>query len=74
MIVTCYYDIYNKSERFTEYAQLFTDLALSNIPITLFTEPELVSKCSIFPSNVRIIGIPLESFELYSVGMNFKGL
>jgi len=71
MLVTCYYDIYNKPEKFMEYIYLFYDLGTSGIPIIVFTDPELVSKFHIFPYNVKVIGIPLKEFELYSIGMNY---
>lgn len=71
MIVTAYYDIYNKSERFFLYLDLFYDLALSGLPILLFTDPSLVRKFRILPSNVRVIPMPLDSFELYNIGMSY---
>jgi hypothetical protein len=73
MLVTCYYDIYNKPEKIMEYIYLFYDLGTSGIPMIVFTDPELVSKFRIFPYNVRVIGIPLKEFELYSMGMNYEG-
>jgi hypothetical protein len=71
MLVTSYYDIYHKSEKFMEYIYLFYDLASSGVPITVFTDPSLVKKFRIFPSTVRVIGIPLETFELYKLGMSY---
>jgi hypothetical protein len=73
MIVTSYYDIYNKPERFYEYLDLFFDLGASGIPIILFTSPNLVRKFRIFPSSVKVIGVPLESFEFYKLGMSYNG-
>lgn len=73
MLVTCYYDIYNKPERFIEYLYLFYDLGISGIPIILFTDPLLVKKFRIFPSSVKVIGMPLDLFELYSIGKKYTG-
>jgi hypothetical protein len=71
MLVTCYYDIYNKPEKIMDYIYLFYDLGTSGIPIIVFTDPELVSKFRIFPYHVKVIGIPLKEFELYSMGMKY---
>jgi hypothetical protein len=74
MLITCYYDIYpTKPERFVEYLTLFYDLALSGIPILLFTDPALVSKFCIFSSveTLRIIPIPLTEFRLYQQAMSY---
>jgi hypothetical protein len=73
MIVTSYYDIYNKPERFIEYLYLFYDICISGIPIILFTDPSLVSKFRIFPPSVKVIGVPLQSFELYSIASSYNG-
>jgi hypothetical protein len=73
MLVTSYYDIYNNLEKLNfEYMPLFNDLAFSDIPITLFTDPNLVKHFSHYPSNVKVIGIPLELFELYNIGMSYS--
>ena len=71
MLVTCYYDIYRRPEKFVEYLSLFYDLGISGIPITLFTDPSLVYKFRIFPATVTVIGIPLSEFELYQKGMAY---
>lgn len=71
MFVTCYYDIYNKPTRFYEYLDLFYDLALSGLPILLFTDPSLVRKFRILPHTVKVIPMPLETFELYNIGMRY---
>jgi len=71
MLVTCYYDIYGKPEKFMDYLYLFYDLGISGIPITLFTDPSLVYKFRIFPSTVTVIGMPLTEFELYRMGMAY---
>jgi hypothetical protein len=72
MLVTCYYDLYNTPEAFMKYVYLFCDLAGSGIPIMVFTDPSLVTKFRIFPPWVRVIGIPLESFELYKLAMSYN--
>lgn len=71
MIITAYYDIYNKPSKFYEYLDLFYDLALSGLPILLFTDPSLVRKFRILPPTVRVIAMPLETFELYNIGMSY---
>jgi len=73
MFVTSYYDIYNKPEKFFEYLYLFYDLAISGLPIILFTDPKLVYKFRIFGPNVKVIGLPIESFELYAIATQYKG-
>lgn len=79
MIVTCYYDIYNNStnsnpqERFFQYLYLFFDLGASGLPILLFTDPSLVSKFRIFPSTVKVVGIPIHEFNLYRMAMEYTG-
>jgi hypothetical protein len=72
MLVTCYYDIYNRPVKFVEYLYLFYDLGISGIPITLFTDPSMVHKFRIFPPTVTVIGIPLTEFELYQKGMAYN--
>lgn len=73
MLVTCYYDIYQKPERFYEYLDLFYDLALSGLPILLFTDPSLVPKFRIFShvSTLQVVGAPLTSFRLYEQAMAY---
>ncbi len=75
MLITCYYDIYQKPTRFYEYLDLFYDLALSGLPILLFTDPALVPKFRIFAHlpTLRVIGLPLQSFELYQIAAEYKG-
>jgi hypothetical protein len=72
MLVTSYYDIYNKPENFTTYLELFSKLGNSGIPIILFTDPSLVSNFESF-SSVKVIGLPLESYELYSIAAKYNG-
>jgi hypothetical protein len=73
MLVTSYYDIYNKPSLFIEYIYYFYDLAISGIPITVFTEEKYVSKFRIFGPNITVISIPLEDFELYRIGSSYQG-
>ena len=72
MIVTSYYNIYNKPETFMDFIYAFYDLGISGIPIIVFTHPTLVNKFRIFPSSVKVIGITLESFELYNIGIKYN--
>lgn len=73
MIVTCYYDIYNSPQKMSDYMALFEDVANSGLPITLFTDPSLIDKFNHYPSTVNVVAIPIESFELYQIGMNYTG-
>ena len=73
MIVTCYYDIYNKPEKIIEYLHLFYDIGISGLPIILFTDPLLVEKFQNFPPSVKVIGMSLDLFELYSIGNKYNG-
>jgi hypothetical protein len=73
MLVTSYYDIYGKPEKFMEYLYLFYDLGISGIQIIVFTDPSLVPKFRIFPPSVKVIGVPLETFEMYSIAMRYGG-
>jgi hypothetical protein len=70
MIVTCYYDIYNKPSALMEYLLLFYELGISGLPIIVFTTPELVKKFKIFPPSVKIVGIPINELEIYNICMN----
>jgi hypothetical protein len=73
MLVTCYYDIYGKPERFFEYASLFYDIGISGLPIVLFVDPSMVYKFRIFPSTVHVVGLPLQEVELYQLAMSYTG-
>jgi hypothetical protein len=73
MLVTCYYDIYGKPERFFEYASLFYDLGISGLPIVLFVDPYMVYKFRIFPSTVHVIGLSLTQVELYQMAISYTG-
>jgi hypothetical protein len=72
MIVTAFYDIYNKPEKIMEFIYLFYDLGSSGLPILVFTQPNLVKKFRIFPPSVKVVGIPLETFQLYSICMKYN--
>ena len=72
MIVTCYYDIYNNPSNFMQYIYDFYDLAISGIPIIVFTELSFVDKFRIFPASVKVIGLPRESLELYNIANNYS--
>ena len=67
MLVTCYYDIYNKPEKFFEYVTLFYDLGISGLPIVLFVEPSMVYKFRIFPSSVKVVGLPWKKWKYISL-------
>lgn len=71
MLVTCYYDIYQKPERFNDYLALFRPLGQSGIPIVLFVEPHMVSQFEEFPT-VKVHALELKSCELYSMGMAYN--
>jgi len=73
MLVTSYYDLYNRPEKFIEYLYLFYDLGISGLPITLFVDPSMVYKFRIFPSTVTVVGLPLADCELYTIAMNYTG-
>jgi len=73
MLVTCYYDIYGKPERFFEYASLFYDIGISGLPIVLFVDPSMVYKFRIFPSTVHVVGLPLQEMELYQIATAYTG-
>ena len=73
MIVTSFYDIYGKPENFINYIYLFYDIGISGIPIIIFTDPSLVNKFRIFPSSVKVIGVPLKELELYKLSMSYNG-
>jgi hypothetical protein len=73
MLVTSYYEIYDKPERVSYYMTLFDKLGNSGIPIILFTDPSLVEHFKAFPSSVTVIGMDIKTFELYSMAMNYSG-
>ena len=71
MLVTCYYDIYNKPDRFQYYLDLFLPLANSGLSIALFVDPATVSQLPAFPPTVEVIGYYLAECELYSMAMKY---
>jgi hypothetical protein len=71
MIVTSYYDLYNNPNKINSYIYKFYDLAVSGLQIIVFTDPKLVNNFNGLPSSVTIIGIPLETFELYSIANKY---
>lgn len=73
MFVTCYYDIYNKPERFDDYMKLFEDLGNSGLPMVLFTDPSMVDRFQRFTPAVHVIPLSLMDCKLYQMGMNYKG-
>lgn len=72
MIVSCYYDIYKNNANLDKFLNSFSKLANSNIPICLFTDPQLISKFYDLPSSVKIIGLPLDYFELFKIANNYQ--
>ena len=73
MLVTAYYDIYNKAENLEYYTSLFYDIGCSGIPIILFIDGSSASHFQYVPSNVHIIELSLEDCELYQIAMAYKG-
>jgi hypothetical protein len=71
MIVTCYYDIYNNPLKMIEYMALFEDIAISGLPVILFTDPTLTDRFNHYPDSIKVIGLPLDTFALYSIGMHY---
>ena len=72
MFVTCYYDIYNKPERFQEYREWFDDLARSGLPFVLFADPAMIAQFD-YPSSVEIVPLVLADCELYQMAMAYQG-
>jgi hypothetical protein len=71
MLVTAYYNIYELS-KFKSYLELFTPLGKSGLPIVVFTDEVHAPAFSDFPSITLIIR-PLESYEMYKIGMAYMG-
>jgi hypothetical protein len=72
MFVTAFYPIHSDTS-FQFYFDLFYDIGMSGIPIIVFTDSSYMSYFNVFPSSVTVIYIPIESFELYRIAMNYKG-
>jgi hypothetical protein len=73
MLVTSFYEIYGRPERISQYFEWFKELGNSGLPIIVFTDPEYVKLFVDFPTTVRVIPQSLDTFELYQLGMNYKG-
>lgn len=72
MYITCLYDIYNKADKIDEYIKLFAPIAESGLDIQLYTSPELAHHFRNYPENIQVFQIPLECFEMWSLGINSK--
>lgn len=73
MIVTCLYDIGHQEDRVMELRYLFEEIATSGLPITVCTESSLLPLFTQVPSSVRILTLPKECLELYSIAMAYTG-
>jgi len=71
MYVTCYYDIYQKPERFKDYLALFSELGHSGVRMVLFVEPSMTTAFEGFPASVHVEPLELASCELYQMGMAY---
>jgi hypothetical protein len=72
MIVTCYYDIYNNHNYIENFFDSFSKLASTELPIILFTDNNLISRFYNMPKSVKIIRLPLDFFELYTIANNYS--
>lgn len=68
VFVTGYYDVYNNTEKQKQYFEWFRPLALSGLPICVFTCKEFVENFKGYSANITVIVEPLENFETYRVG------
>ena len=73
MIVTCLYDIGLHEYRVMELRFLLEDIAVSGIPITVCTESSLLPLFADVPPSVRVLVLPKECLELYSIAMAYHG-
>ena len=74
MFVTCYYDIYQKPERFTEYRAWFDDLGHSGLPFVLFADPAMIPQFEgVYPPTVELVPLALTDCELYRMAMAYQG-
>jgi len=73
MIVTCLYDIGLQEDRAMELRNWFEDIAKSGLPITVCTESSLLPLFTDVPSSVRVLTLPKECLELYSIAMAYQG-
>ena len=70
MYVTCLYDIYNSPDKLADYIKLFQPLVESGLNIHIYTSPEISHHFKEYPTNIKIIEIPLNMLELYNLGIN----
>ena len=56
-----------------ELRYLFDDIAASGLPITVCTESSLLPLFTHVPSSVRVLALPKEYLELYSIAMSYTG-
>jgi len=73
MIVTALYDIYNNPEKVEYYVDLFQNIVESGLPLIVFTDPSLIHLFDNHTIHFKIISLPLNEFELYSIAMSYKG-
>jgi hypothetical protein len=74
MIITALYDIYDNPEKVEYYVALFQDIISADIPLIVFTDPSLIHLFDNHTVNrPKIIALPLNEFELYSIAMSYKG-
>ena len=73
MLITSFYEIYDRPERISQYFEWFSALGNSGIPIIVFTDPQHVDLFANYPKTVQVIPQSLDTFELYQMGMNYKG-
>jgi len=73
MIVTCLYDIGLHEDHVMELRYLFDEIAASGIPITVCTESSLLPLFTHVPPSVRVLTLPKECLDLYSIAMTYQG-
>ena len=73
MLITAFYEIYGRPERISQYFEWFSELGNSGIPIIVFTDSQHVELFVNYPKTVQVIAQSLDTFELYQMGMNYKG-
>ena len=74
MLITSFYEIYGLTERISKYFEWFSALGNSGIPIIVFTDPLHVDLFINYPKTVKVIPQSLDTFELYKIGINYKGV
>lgn len=73
MLITSFYEIYGRPDRISQYFEWFSALGKSGIPIIVFTDPQHVELFADYPKTVQVISQSLDTFEMYQIGMNYKG-